>query len=164
MSVLESKTCALCGNPFYRRAGQVPSKWAKKRFCDNRCSNRFKKRNRPLIPVKDRFWDKVDRRSDMECWRWLASFSTDGYGQISETLNSEERRSLSAHRVSFTLCKGDIPDDMEIMHSCDHKWCVNPNHLSLGTRAENAREASERGLYNPHNRGARMVKSVFAEG
>ncbi|APX88661.1 hypothetical protein BV394_02040 [Brevirhabdus pacifica] len=52
---------------------------------------------------------------------------------------------VSAHRFSYELHKGTIPDGLEILHSCDVKHCVNPDHLRAGSHAENMAEAAERG-------------------
>ena len=85
--------------------------------------------------VSERFWEKVDIRSDDECWNWKASIRSDGYGQL-----NRGKRGLgmeSAHRVSWTIHFGDIPVGLHILHSCDNKLCVNPSHLFLGTNSDN---------------------------
>jgi len=55
-------------------------------------------------------------------------------------------RFVGAHRFSYELHKGPVPDGMEILHSCDVKACINPDHLRAGSHAENMAEAGERGL------------------
>lgn len=75
------------------------------------------------------------------CWLWLRSIKEpQGYGQIN--LNNKNRL---AHRVSFEAFKAPIPDGMLVQHSCDNRWCVNPDHLSVGSVATNNHDALLKG-------------------
>jgi len=90
----------------------------------------------------DRFWSKVEVAGVDECWEWQAS-TCDGYGKFSVGRGQWDR----AHRVSWRLNVGHIPDDKCVLHTCDNRKCVNPKHLYLGTKKNNAedREARDRG-------------------
>lgn len=75
-------------------------------------------------PLIERFLSKVEKTS--KCWLWTASKYRDGYGQIS--YNGTNAR---AHRVAWILFRGDIPEGMCVLQSCNNRDCVNPYHLFL---------------------------------
>src|SRR5690348_1907218 len=72
---------------------------------------------------EQRFWAKVDRRGPGECWTWQAT-QTNGYGQFK--IDGKQRY---AHRVSYELTVGPIPDGLQIDHLCRNRACVNPAHM-----------------------------------
>lgn len=74
------------------------------------------------------------------CWEWQGQIWDNGYGVIKCF-----GRMRGAHQLSHELFLGPVPDGLEILHSCDNKRCVNPDHLSAGTHARNMQEAWERG-------------------
>ena len=77
------------------------------------------------------------------CWWWEGGIDKrTGYGQF--TLKN---RRYKAHRAAFELTNGPIPKGLVVMHECDHKRCIRPDHLKLGTALENAQDAVKRGLY-----------------
>lgn len=82
-----------------------------------------------------RFWSHVHRVSDDECWEWMLALQS-GYGEFVARVNGQ-RVSYRAHRVSWALCKGDIPAGLTIDHLCRNKACVNPKHLEPVTDSEN---------------------------
>jgi hypothetical protein len=104
---------------------------------------RSPKRNRlyTRAPLADRFWPKVQKTEG--CWLWIGCRDGRGYGQLQSPGRSAGR--LKAHRVSWLLHHGPIPDGLLVRHRCDNPPCVRPDHLELGTQADNAKDAARRG-------------------
>ena len=97
----------------------------------------------PIQPTKDearRFWELVERGKPGECWGWVGNMTPRNYGMF--TLGG---RSMQAHRISYTLMRGAIPDGLVIDHLCANHACVNPAHLEPVTPEENNRRAIANG-------------------
>lgn len=89
--------------------------------------------------MQDRFEAKVSPVPHAGCWLWTGAETGTGYGAF---WAHGERR---AHRVSYRLYKGPIPNGMVVCHRCDTPLCVNPEHLFLGTQRDNMLDASRKG-------------------
>lgn len=83
-------------------------------------------------PLEGRFWKRVNKRRDDECWLWSGQRLNDRYGLI-----HVQRIPRLAHRVAYELCVGPIPQGLCVRHACDVPACVNPKHLSVGTIKDN---------------------------
>jgi|ERR1035437_282116 hypothetical protein len=87
------------------------------------------------ISVEQRFWYKVQKPIGEGCWIWTACKNTDGYGKMDNKL---------AHRISWIIHNGPIPEGMNVCHHCDNPPCVNPTHLFLGTYKDNTQDMVEK--------------------
>lgn len=94
----------------------------------------------------DRFWPKVNRGGDGDCWLWSAARSGAGYGVI-ELSHQGVYWAFGAHRASWLLTGRDIPWGLCILHRCDVRPCVNPAHLFIGTLGDNNRDTVAKGRF-----------------
>jgi hypothetical protein len=99
-------------------------------------------------PPAERFWAKVNR-SDAGCWEWAGSRTKDGYGRLAVKADGTWAVRL-AHRFSYELHIGPIPDGLVLDHLCRTPACVNPAHLEAVTQAENVRRAAALITACPH--------------
>ena len=85
------------------------------------------------VDLKSRFWQRVSRRGEDQCWPWVGSRQSDGYGRMEIC-----GKARSAHRLSYEIHVGPIPDGKVIDHTCQNKLCVNPSHLEAVSPRINA--------------------------
>lgn len=97
----------------------------------------------PVLPV--RFWKSVTVGDG--CWTWIGVKTPGGYGRL-----KHQGKQIAAHRVSWMIHNGPVPDGMFVLHRCDNRPCVRPEHLFLGTKADNNIDMLDKGRHDP-NRG-----------
>lgn len=86
------------------------------------------------MPIEDRLWSRVDKTPD-GCWVWLGPTNRSGYGEIGR--DAPSGGTVRVHRLSYQLAYGSIPDGQCVLHRCDNRPCVRPDHLWLGTQSDN---------------------------
>lgn len=91
-----------------------------------------------MVVELDRFLSKVVL-VESGCHEWQSTIKKDGYGQF-----WFRGVPAKAHRVSYMLQVGEIPEGLMVLHKCDNRKCVNPDHLYLGTAKDNIRDRNER--------------------
>lgn len=166
-----SKNCEQCKNEFFPRKDKI----SKARFCSRMCLykatgsitknvwiNRYEKWSKEsreiYIPIMKESFERFINR-DQECWLWTGS----GKGN-NRTLNYGSfyfrGKDLIAHRASYVIYKGEIPDDMLVLHSCDIPRCVNPDHLWVGTYLDNERDKVAKGRHKGEKLNQEKVKEL----
>ncbi len=132
--------------------------------------------NLPQKTLEQRFWEKVDKTGPIHpdlktpCWIWTAATNPGGYGQIRRGGRGSDL--VLAHRLSWELARGFIPEALHALHKCDNPPCVNPAHLFLGTNQDNIDDRVSKGRpsvrseqlpYGEAHRNAKLTAEVVRE-
>ena len=125
------------------------------------CGGHFAQRSRgqELRPIyrtdEERFWSKVEKGEDDECWNWTGGHNGSGHGKF----KPKGKKPGYAHRWSYEQAKGPIPEKLVIDHTCRNARCVNPRHLHAVTQAVNLQNLTTRKNSKSGMRGVTWYKS-----
>lgn len=102
---------------------------------------------RRIKPLSERLSGKVDKSPGLgpngDCWEWRGYVHPTGYGQIGRGAAGEGV--IHTHRAAYMVAKGEIPDGLWVLHTCDNRLCCNPDHLWLGTPKQNTQDMIAKG-------------------
>jgi hypothetical protein len=134
MAGMIHRRCKHCGQGFSVPQSRFDS--GRGRYCCVGCY-----RAHPIPSTESRFWPKV--KIGTSCWLWTGSPASKGYCEIS--LGGSNPVCVGVHRFSYELHFGPIPDGLLVCHECDTPRCVRPDHLFLGTYADNGADCVRKG-------------------
>jgi predicted DNA-binding protein (UPF0251 family) len=157
--------CPVCSIAFWRYPSQLQDD-AEVRVCSIRCRNKIGNEARARNQLKTfevRFWKRVEKTN--ACWLWLGGQT--GGSKMRYGFVCWGRRRMAAHRASYELTRGPVPEGQCVLHSCDNPLCVRPEHLFLGTRTVNNTDKMMKGrhrsLPKESNPGAKLTEAEVIE-
>ena len=140
-------------------------------YCHCGCGQQTRKSPQTGLPcvfkqghqsITDKFWSRVNKNGSIpehcpelgNCWEWMGAY-TSKYGSFTNGLGNRTR----AHKASWLINNGNIPDGLWVLHKCDNPKCVRPEHLFIGTAKENTEDMNKkaRGSYGENRPASKLT-------
>ena len=106
----------------------------------------------------ERFWSYVRKVDGDGCWEWTSKNGAKGYGRMPMRWQDGYTVEEGAHRIAWMLTRGD-PGTLYVLHKCDNRKCVRPDHLFLGTQGDNVRDCVAKGRWRGPHGPAKPIQS-----
>jgi hypothetical protein len=163
------KKCEVCGCNFVCRKDKIDTS----RVCSLSCRGnlggkefwdkkhkewRNEELPETLLKMRRSFEKFFDKTMDDNCWNWNGG--TKGSNRLPYGNFTFRNKGYLAHRASYIIYKGEIPEKMWVLHTCDNAKCVNPDHLYLGTALDNQRDKLKRGRCKGERLSIEQVKEI----
>jgi hypothetical protein len=111
----------------------------------------------------ERFWSSISATTAEGCWSWNGPKNKQGYGRFMKSIGERKTVELKPHRFSYELIVGEIDKDLTVDHTCRNKSCVNPSHLEIVSRGENAKRAYSKNMEAMRNKVCTKGHKVCGE-
>lgn len=134
--------CANCGVVMMMQPSHIQLRGTRN-YCSRACFKEFRAKQYDNSEyVKERLMSNIKVNEATGCWEWQKGKGHWGYGST-----YYKGRGMHTHRLSYIIFKGEIEDDLFVLHHCDNPPCVNPDHLYTGTPKDNSRDMMDRGRH-----------------